>query len=161
MAGADRAMTAPLAIDHRQARRLMFVEFPADVINWLVLVATRGRRFHDFSNADFRALAIIRRHAATHVTLGDDSDQLASLGILDNRRAAASGFTHGLRRVDRSVFRRTARRRLDWFHHIATAAHFVLLVLINVSAFVVPTVGFDLVNRRFTRLGNFQLHVIS
>ena len=88
MVGADRAVTAPRVIDHRQARRLMFVEFPACIIHWLILVATRGRRFHDLPNAHFRALA--------------------------------------------------------------TATHFLLLNLTSVSTFVLLTVGFDLVNRRFT-----------
>ena len=113
MAGADRAVTAAGVIDHRQARRLMFVEFPADVINRLVLVATRGRRFHDRSNADVRALAIVRRHAATHVTLGDDS-----IGFITSLQQLI--FFSYLTRVSASFCQRSASI-------LSTAASLVLL----------------------------------
>ena len=68
----------------------MFVEFPARFFNWCIRATTRRRGAHDFLDAHVRSAPVISRHAATDVTLGDDTDQLAVLCILNHRRAAAT-----------------------------------------------------------------------
>ena len=68
----------------------MLVEFPARVFNRLFCVTTRRRGSHDLFDANFRGLAVISRHATTHIALGDDADQLEVFLIFHNRRAAAA-----------------------------------------------------------------------
>ena len=68
----------------------MLLEFPARFGNWLIRATTRRRRTHDLIDANFGSTAVISRHAATHVALGDDADQLEVFCVLDHRRAAAA-----------------------------------------------------------------------
>jgi hypothetical protein len=68
----------------------MLVERSARFVNWLISAATRRRGAHDLLNAHFRSTPVIGGHAATHVTLGDDADQLEPFCILNHRRAAAA-----------------------------------------------------------------------
>jgi hypothetical protein len=68
----------------------MLVEFPARFFNWLSRATTCSRRTHDLFDANFRSAPVISRHAATHVALGDDADQLELFCILNHRRAAAA-----------------------------------------------------------------------
>jgi hypothetical protein len=68
----------------------MLVEFPARFFNWLIRATTRRRGAHDLFDANFRGTSVISCHAATHVALGDDADQLEVFCILNHRRAAAA-----------------------------------------------------------------------
>ena len=68
----------------------MLVECPARFIDRLGCPTTRGRGAHDLFDANVRRTAVISRHAATHVALGDDADQLEAFCILNHRRAAAA-----------------------------------------------------------------------
>jgi hypothetical protein len=68
----------------------MLVELPARFFNRLLGATTRRRGTHDLSDADFGSTPIMSCHAATHVALGDDADQLECLYILNHRRAAAA-----------------------------------------------------------------------
>ena len=68
----------------------MLVEFPAPFFNWLIRATTRRRGTHDRFDAYLRSAPVISRHAATHVALGDDADQLEVFCILNHRRAAAA-----------------------------------------------------------------------
>jgi hypothetical protein len=68
----------------------MLVEFPARFFNRLICATTRRRWSHDLFDANFRSMAVISRHAATHVALGDDADQFEILCVLNHRRAAAA-----------------------------------------------------------------------
>jgi len=68
----------------------MLVEFPPCFCNRLIRATTRRRRTHDLVDANFGSTAVISRHVATHVALGDDADQLEVFGILNHRRAAAA-----------------------------------------------------------------------
>jgi hypothetical protein len=68
----------------------MLVEFPARYFNWLIRATARRRGTHDLFDANFGSTAVISRHAATHVTLGDDADQLEVFCILNHGRAAAA-----------------------------------------------------------------------
>ena len=68
----------------------MLVEFPARFCNWLIRATTRRRGTHDLFDANFGSTAVISRHAATHVALGDDADQLEVFCVLNHRRAAAA-----------------------------------------------------------------------
>jgi hypothetical protein len=47
----------------------MLVEFPARFFNRLIRVTTSRRGSHDLFDANFRSMAVISRHAATHVAL--------------------------------------------------------------------------------------------
>ena len=87
---ADGAAAAPDAVHHGQARRAMLVEFSARFFNGLIRATTRRRGVHDLVDANFRSMAVISRHAATHVALGDDADQLEIFRIFNHRRAAAT-----------------------------------------------------------------------
>jgi hypothetical protein len=80
----------PAAVHNGQARGALFVELSASFFNGLVRAATRRRGAHDRFDAYFRGAPVISCHPATHVTLGDDADQLEFLGILNHRRAAAT-----------------------------------------------------------------------
>jgi hypothetical protein len=68
----------------------MLVEFSARVFNWLIRATTRRRGTHDLFDAYLRRAPVISRHAATHVALGDDADQLEVFCILNHGRAAAA-----------------------------------------------------------------------
>lgn len=68
----------------------MFVEFPARFFNRLIRATTRRRGLHDLFDANFGSAPVVSRHAATHVALGDDADQLEAFCILNHRRAAAA-----------------------------------------------------------------------
>jgi hypothetical protein len=65
----------------------MLVEFPARFFNRFIRATTSRRETHDLFDANLGSTAVVSRHAATHVALGDDADQL---GILNHRRAAAA-----------------------------------------------------------------------
>jgi len=54
----------------------MLVEFPARFFNRLIRATTRRRGTHYLFDANFGSTAVISRHAATHIALGDDADQL-------------------------------------------------------------------------------------
>lgn len=68
---ADGAAAASSAVHNGQARRAMLVEFPAHFFNWLIRATTSRREAHDLFDANFGSAAVISRHAATHVALGD------------------------------------------------------------------------------------------
>ena len=68
----------------------MLVEFPARFFNRLIRATTRRRGAHDLFDGYLRSTAVIGRHAATHVALGDDADHLETFCILNYRRAAAA-----------------------------------------------------------------------
>jgi len=68
----------------------MLMEFPARFFNWLIRATTRRRGSHDLFYANFGSTAVISRHAATHVALGDDADQLEVFCILNHGRAATA-----------------------------------------------------------------------
>jgi hypothetical protein len=68
----------------------MLVKFPARFFNRLIGVTTSRRGSHNLFDANFGSMAIISRHAATHVALGDDADQLEVFCTLNHRRAAAA-----------------------------------------------------------------------
>ena len=87
---ADGAAAASNAVHHRQARRAMLVEFSARFFNWLIRATTRRRGAHDLFDGYLRSAAVISRHAATYVALGDDADHLETFCILNYRRAAAA-----------------------------------------------------------------------
>jgi len=68
----------------------MFGECPSRVIHGFLRTAAGGRGTHDRFNADFGCKAVISRHAATHVALGDDADQLEIVRIRYYRYASAA-----------------------------------------------------------------------
>ena len=67
----------------------MLVELPARLLDRLICATTSRRGSHDFGDANVGGTTVISGHAATHVALGDDADQLEADRILDHRRAAA------------------------------------------------------------------------
>ena len=69
---------------------MMLVEFASRFVNWLVHPATGRPEPPDLFDANVRRLAVISRHAATHVALGDNADQCETFYILNHRRAAAA-----------------------------------------------------------------------
>jgi hypothetical protein len=87
---ADGAAAASNAVHHRQTRRAMLVEFSARFFNGLIRATTRRRGAHDLVDAHVRRAPVVSGHAATDVALGDDADQLAVVGILNDRRAATA-----------------------------------------------------------------------
>jgi len=68
----------------------MLVEFPARFCNGLIRATTRRRGTHDVFYAYLGSAPVISRHAATHVALGDDADQLEVFCVLNYGRAAAA-----------------------------------------------------------------------
>ena len=68
----------------------MFGEFPSRVVHGFIRTAAGGRGTHDLFNADFGCKAVISRHAATHVALGDDADQREIVRIRYHRCASAA-----------------------------------------------------------------------
>jgi len=68
----------------------MLMEFPARFFNWLIRATTRGRGTHDLLDANLGSTAVISRHAATHVALGDDADQLEVFCVFNHGRAATA-----------------------------------------------------------------------
>jgi hypothetical protein len=68
----------------------MLVELPARFFNRLIRTTASRRGSHDLFDANFGSTAVISRHAATHVALGDDADQLEAFCILNHGRAAVA-----------------------------------------------------------------------
>ena len=89
MVSTDCAAATAFFVYDGQARRAMLVEFPAPFFNRLMRAATRRRGPHDLFDTNFGSVAAIRRHAATHVALGDDADQREVFRILNHWRATA------------------------------------------------------------------------
>ena len=87
---ADCAAATARLVHDRQACRAMFGEFPSRVVHGFIRTAAGGRGTHDLFNADFGCKAVISRHAATHVALGDDADQLEWFCILNHRLRSRS-----------------------------------------------------------------------
>jgi len=69
---------------------MMLVEFASRFDNWLVHPTTGRRGPNDLFDANLRRMAVIGRHAATDVALGDNADQREAFCILNDRRAAAA-----------------------------------------------------------------------
>ena len=69
---------------------MMLVEFASRFVNWLIRPATGRPGPHDLFDANVRRTAVISRHAATNVALGDNADQLEAFYILNHRGAAAA-----------------------------------------------------------------------
>ena len=69
---------------------MMLVEFASRFVNGRIRPATGRPGPHDLFDANFRRMAVISRHAATDVALGDNADQLEAFCILNHRRAAAA-----------------------------------------------------------------------
>ena len=69
---------------------MMLVEFASRFVNWLIRPATGRPGLHDLFDANVRRTAVISRHAATNVALGDNADQLEAFYILNHRGAAAA-----------------------------------------------------------------------
>jgi hypothetical protein len=69
---------------------MMLVEFASRFVNRLICPATGRRGPHDLFDANVRRTAVISRHAATNVALGDNADQLEAFYILNHRGAAAA-----------------------------------------------------------------------
>jgi hypothetical protein len=106
----------------------MFVEFPSGFFHRVIRAAASGRWAHNLFHADFGSAPVVSRHTVTDVALSDDPDQVEFLFVLNHRRATAIGFPHRLRGTRRRVFRRAARRGLDWFHDLTTTTHFRFLL---------------------------------
>jgi hypothetical protein len=68
----------------------MLVEFPARFFHRLACPTTSRQGSHDRFDAHVRRAPVISRHAATHVALGDDADELEVFCIFNHRRAAAA-----------------------------------------------------------------------
>jgi hypothetical protein len=68
----------------------MLVEFSARFCNWFIRATTRSRGMHDVCDAHLRSAPVLSRHAATHVALGDDADQLEVFCVLNYGRAATA-----------------------------------------------------------------------
>ena len=94
------SQTAARLIRNGQARRTMFVEFPSRFFNRLARTTTGRQGSHDLFDAHVRNAPVTSLHAATHVALGDDADQLEVFCILN----------HGLR--SRSLNHASLARRL-------------------------------------------------
>jgi hypothetical protein len=69
---------------------MMLVEFASRFVNWRIRPAAGRPGPHDLFDANFRCVAVISRHAATDVALGDNADQREAFCILNHRRAAAA-----------------------------------------------------------------------
>ena len=69
---------------------MVLLELASRFVNGLIRPATGRPGPHDLFDANVRRMAVISRHAATDVTLGDNADQLEAFGILNLRRAAAA-----------------------------------------------------------------------
>jgi|GEM_PF-1586015 len=105
------------------------MKFPVTFFDRLMSATARGGRSHYFLDAKFRSKPVIRPDATTHVALSNDTHQFAGVCILNDRRATASRIAHCERSLCHRVFRRAARRRFYWFHHIFTATHFLFSIL--------------------------------
>ena len=84
------SQTAARLIHNGQARRAMLVGFPTCFVNPLARTTTGTRGLHDLFDAHLRSAPVISRHAATHVVLGDDADQLEWFCILNHRLRSRS-----------------------------------------------------------------------
>ena len=69
---------------------MMLVEFASPFVNGLIRPATGRPGPHDLFDANVRRTAVISRHAATNVALGDNADQCQAFYILNHRGAAAA-----------------------------------------------------------------------
>jgi hypothetical protein len=69
---------------------MMLVELASRFVNGLIRPATGRPGPHDLFDTNVRRAAVISRHAATDVTLGDNADQREAFYILNHRRAAAA-----------------------------------------------------------------------
>ncbi len=69
---------------------MMLVEFASRFVNRLIRPATGRTGPHELLDANVRRTAVISRHAATNVALGDNADQFEAVYILDHRSAAAT-----------------------------------------------------------------------
>ncbi len=130
--GAHGAAAVPRRVDNWQARRTVPVEFLTRSFNWLGRAAARRCGAHDVFDAHLGRAPVVGSDIATDVTLGDNADQLEVFGIRHNRRAAATRSAHRPRGVCRRILRGTARRRFDWFHHIAATTHVVVFQCLEV-----------------------------
>jgi hypothetical protein len=68
----------------------MLKEFPARFFNRLARTTTGRQGSHDHFDAHVRSSPVISRHAAIHVSLGDDADQLEGFCILNHRLRSRS-----------------------------------------------------------------------
>ena len=68
----------------------MLMEFAARLLNRLICATTHRRGSHNLFDSHFGRIAVISGHAATHVALGDDTDQFETFCTLNHRRAAAA-----------------------------------------------------------------------
>ena len=68
----------------------MLMEFVARSVQRLTCPAAGCRGPHDLLDVNFGRATVIRRHATTHVALGDDADQLEVFRILNDRGATAA-----------------------------------------------------------------------
>lgn len=111
------------------ARRAMRVEFPARYFNLLSPTTTGRQGSHDLFDTNFRSAPVIGRSTAPHAARGEDADQLEVFSILNHRlRSPRLRITHRLRGLCLQILRRTAQRRFDWFHHIATTTDFLFFL---------------------------------
>jgi len=91
----DRAsQIAARLIRNGQARHAMRVEFPARFFDRLAFTTTGKQGSDDLFDANFRSVPVTSRHAATHVALGDDTDQPEVFCIL-NHRLHSRSLNHG------------------------------------------------------------------
>ena len=84
------SQTAARLFRNGQARRAMLVEFPTRYFNRLARTTTGRQGSHDLFDAHVRSAPVISRHAAAHVALGDDADQLEVFSILNHRLRSRS-----------------------------------------------------------------------
>jgi len=68
----------------------MLVESAERLLDWLARVTAGRQGSHDLFDLDVGSAAVLSRHAAAHVALGDGPDQLEAISILHDRRAAAA-----------------------------------------------------------------------
>jgi len=87
---ADGAAAVARLVHDGKTRRAMLVELPARFVNRLVRVTTSGRGPHNFFDVHVGGTAVIRRHFAAHVALGDDADELATSLIRYHGRASVA-----------------------------------------------------------------------
>jgi hypothetical protein len=91
------AATASRRVDHRQAGRDVFVEFPLRFVKRIILTATRRRcGTHNVLDAYLGSLNILSGDAVTDVALGDDADEIETFFILNHRGTTASRMFHCL-----------------------------------------------------------------
>jgi hypothetical protein len=87
---ADGTAATARRVDDRQARGTMLVESVERLLDRLVRVTAGRRGSHDLLDLDLGSAAVLSRHAAAHVALGDGPDQLEAFSIFHDGRAAAA-----------------------------------------------------------------------